>query len=165
MRILDGRTMTGFAVGAGVAVVCTVAGASFAQQPFERAPRASAKASVVTAAAPAPLVTAACADKKTGVITIIGSKHKSCTSKEKAVAFATSATGPAGPPGPQGPSGSSILLPDGSLALTNGATFTSPNGLYQLVISDSGVGYKGPGGSVVIDGSAIHTFDSTGKEQ
>jgi hypothetical protein len=107
------------------------------------------------AAAP-PLVVAACANKKTGVVTIKAKKHKTCSKAETAIAFAASGTGPAGPAGPSGPSGALLLNPDGSLTLQDGARFTSANGLYQLVVTDSGVGMKGPGGEISITGNTIN---------
>jgi len=162
MRIFDTRALVGFAVGAGVAVLCTVAGASFAQQPAARAPAPPAKASAASSAAAGPLVTAGCANKKTGAIAIIGSKHKSCTSKEKSVSFATPVPGPHGPAGPQGPAGGggSILQPDGSLVLTGDMRITSKNGAYILVLGDDGVGLKGPGGSVAIDPFSLTTVNN-----
>ena len=139
MRIVETRTLVAFVVGAGVAVACTVAGASFANQPAERAAAPPGKATAVHAAVAAPLITAACADKKTGAVTIKGKKHKKCTGKEKAIRFATQVT----------PTGS-ILQSDGSLQLAKGAKLTSPNGLYTFVVTDEGVGLKGPGGTMTI---------------
>jgi hypothetical protein len=158
MRIFDTRTLVGFGVGAAVAVLCTVAGASFAQEPA--APRTAAvappAASVARVASPAPVIVAACANKKTGVVTIKAKKHKKCSKAETAIAFAATGTGPAGPAGAPGLSGAAILGSDGSLSLANGARFISSNGLYQLVVSDAGVGLKGPGGEISINGSTIN---------
>ena len=61
----------------------------------------------------------------------------------------TGATGPQGPAGPQGPPGSGSSF-DGS--------FTSPNGLYSLSITDSGITLDGPGGRVVIDRAQVHVI-------
>jgi hypothetical protein len=159
MRILDNRALVGFGVGAGVAVLCTVAGASFAQQPSPAAAPEAASPVLPAVAAKAsapPLIVAACANKKTGVVTIKAKKHKTCTKAETAIAFAASGTGPTGPPGPAGPSGALLLNADGSLTLQDGARFTSANGLYQLVVTDAGVGLKGPGGEISINGSTIN---------
>ncbi len=57
---------------------------------------------------------------------------------------ATGATGPPGPQGPQGPPGSS-----------SSANLTSPNGLYKITVTDSGILLKGPGGTVKIDRGAV----------
>ena len=58
-------------------------------------------------------------------------------------AGATGATGPQGPPGPQGPQG-----PAGQ----NGgaAALTSPNGLFQIQVTNSGIRISGPGGDLFI---------------
>jgi hypothetical protein len=146
MRITETRTMVSFTAGAGVAVVCLVAGASFAQQPAARPPDPPARVASVATAAGAPLITSACADKKTGAVTVIGKKHKKCTKAEKAIRFATPAT----------PT-TSILGSDGSLTLNGKVRLTSPNGQYVLVVTDSGVGLKGPGGTLIIDPFEVKT--------
>jgi hypothetical protein len=148
MRVVDSRTLVGFTVGAGVAVACTVAGASFGQQPTARVVEPPAKALAAATAAP-PVITAACADKKTGTVTVIGKKHKKCTKAEKAIRFAT----PAAP-------ATSILGSDGSLRLKGEVQMTSPNGLYVLVLTDSGLGLKGPGGTMTIDPFSVATAQS-----
>ena len=58
-------------------------------------------------------------------------------------AGATGATGPQGPPGPQGPQG-----PAGQ----NGgaAALTSPNGLFRIQVTNSGIRISGPGGDLFI---------------
>jgi hypothetical protein len=149
MRIFDTRAIVGFTVGAGVAVACTVAGASFAQQPAARAPQAPAPPAAAAAAPAPPLITAACADKKTGVVTIVGKKHKKCTKAEKAISFATQVS-----PTP------SILGTDGSLTLQGKVQLTSPNGQYILVLTDNGLGLKGPGGTFTIDPFTVATKQS-----
>lgn len=53
---------------------------------------------------------------------------------------ATGAQGPAGPQGPQGAPGAS----GGDAALT------SPNGLFKIVVTDSGIRVVGPGGNLYI---------------
>lgn len=53
---------------------------------------------------------------------------------------APGAQGPAGPPGPQGPPGQS----GGAAALT------SPNGLFKIQVTDSGIRIVGPGGNLYI---------------
>jgi len=53
---------------------------------------------------------------------------------------APGAQGPAGPPGPQGPAGQS----GGAAALT------SPNGLFKIQVTDSGIRIVGPGGNLYI---------------
>jgi len=58
---------------------------------------------------------------------------------------ATGATGATGPPGPQGPPG-----PSGG-----NANLTSPNGLYKITVTDTGILLKGPGGTVKIDRGAV----------
>lgn len=55
-------------------------------------------------------------------------------------AGAPGAQGPAGPPGPQGPPGQS----GGAAALT------SPNGLFKIQVTDSGIRILGPGGNLYI---------------
>lgn len=53
---------------------------------------------------------------------------------------APGAQGPAGPPGPQGPPG-----PSGGAA-----ALTSPNGLFEIQVTDNGIRITGPGGNLYI---------------
>lgn len=146
MRMFDARTIVGFTVGAGMAIACTVAGASFAQPPTARAQESSVRMAAPAVAMATPLTTTACADKKTGAVTIVGKKHKKCTKAEKSIRFATQVT-----PTP------SILGSDGSLKLAGKVQLTSPNGEYVLVLTDNGLGLKGPGGTIAIDPYAVVT--------
>jgi len=70
-------------------------------------------------------------------------------------AGATGAQGPAGPAGPQGPAGQQG--PAGSGSSFDGS-FTSPNGLYSLSVTDVGITLRGPGGKVVIDRSQVRVI-------
>lgn len=58
--------------------------------------------------------------------------------------------GPAGPQGPPGSSGSGGF--DG--------TYTSPNGLYSLSVTNRGIVLKGPGGALTIDRGLIRVLGS-----
>jgi hypothetical protein len=120
---IDRRRLVAFVVGAGVAGVAATASTAVAfTESGPPAPRAAA-------AAP-PLVTKACANVKTGAVAVVGAgtRHKRCSKKEKAVSFAPA-----------------LLASDGSLRLL------SPDHRYQLVLSNAGVGMKGPGGTFMID--------------
>jgi hypothetical protein len=57
---------------------------------------------------------------------------------------ATGATGPQGPAGPQGPQGD-----PGASGGT--ASLTSPNGAFQVDVTDHGIFLRGPGGTVYVD--------------
>lgn len=147
MSLLEARSVIAFTAGAGVAVACFAAGSSVAA-PLPPAPEPTSASSAPVATEPvsraAPLVTAACADKRTGVIAIKATRHRRCTRQEKAVRFAPL------PP-------DSVLAPDGSLTLVGNARITSTNGLYALVVSDTGVGFRGPGGQVFVDANSPRT--------
>jgi hypothetical protein len=82
-------------------------------------------------------------------------------------------TGPPGPPGPQGPQGpqgeQGPAGPAGSPGQSGNFTgqFTSPNGLYSISVTDSGILLSGPGtsvnlgvGSIVLQ--SIGTIDVNG---
>jgi hypothetical protein len=62
---------------------------------------------------------------------------------------APGAQGPAGPPGPQGPPGAS----GGAAALT------SPNGLFKIQVTDSGIRILGPGGNLYISYASAKLTD------
>jgi len=70
---------------------------------------------------------------------------------------ATGPTGPEGPPGPQGPAG-----PQGPPGTGEGdpfsGTFTSPNGLYKLSVTDAGIKLEGPSGKVIIDRAQVQVI-------
>ncbi len=62
---------------------------------------------------------------------------------------APGATGPAGPQGPAGPTGpAGAQGPPG--ASGGAAALTSPNGLFKIVVTDSGIRIVGPGGNLYI---------------
>lgn len=62
---------------------------------------------------------------------------------------APGATGPAGPQGPAGPTGpAGAQGPPG--ASGGEAALTSPNGLFKIVVTDSGIRILGPGGNLYI---------------
>lgn len=58
---------------------------------------------------------------------------------------ATGATGPAGPAGPQGPPG-----PQGPAGGSAQGSLTSPNGLFRIIVTNSGIRIVGPGGNLSI---------------
>lgn len=66
-------------------------------------------------------------------------------------------TGPQGAVGPQGPAGPQGTAGSGSGSGFSGS-FTSPNGLYSLAVTDAGITLKGPGGKVVIDRSLVRVI-------
>lgn len=157
MWTLEKRTIVAFATGVGVAVAGTMAGASFGSQPAPRAaPAPSTQAvGIVANAAPAaraPLITSACANKKTGAIAIKTKAHKRCTRKEKAVRFA-----PVVKPTP------SLLDSKGNLTLSSTVRLSSPNGRFTLVVTNDGLGLKGPGGTVIIDPFKVQTTNGAAK--
>jgi hypothetical protein len=59
--------------------------------------------------------------------------------------------GPPGPPGPQGPPGTGEGDPFSG-------TFTSPNGLYTLSVTDAGIRLEGPSGKVIIDRAQVRVI-------
>lgn len=64
----------------------------------------------------------------------------------------TGATGPTGPQGPQGPAGQS----GGNAALT------SPNGLFTIKVTNSGITISGPGGDLFISYASAKLTDRAG---
>jgi hypothetical protein len=147
MGFVEPRTLTAFAAGGLVAAVSGTLGAAFAAHPSEHAAGAARAAAasapgLAARATTTPLITKACANKKTGVVTVVGAgtQHTKCARTEKSVRFA-----------------GSLLSSDGSLRVT------SPNKLYQIVVSNNGVGLRGPGGALTIDSFALKTFDSAGR--
>lgn len=64
----------------------------------------------------------------------------------------TGATGPTGPQGPQGPPGQS----GGAAALT------SPNGLFEIEVSNEGILIRGPGGNLFVGYASATLTDRTG---
>jgi hypothetical protein len=161
MGLIEARTVTAFVLGAGVALGGWAAGSASASESartaaaasaVQAAPAAPAAPAALTTAVKPPLVVLACANKKTGVVTVrgAGTRHTRCLRTELPITFATPAKPfPAIPP--------SLLSKDGSLRLK------SPNGQYALVLTNTGVGLKGPGGALLIDPFGVKTFDSTGR--
>lgn len=148
MALIRGRTalaavMVGLIGGASGAAGAAVVGRPAQVAPAAVSPTASAAVPARAAAAP-PLVLKGCADKKTGVVSVIGlgTRNKRCASGEVAVRFT--------PPAVVQPS---ILESDGSLRLS------SPDGRFQLVLSNAGVGMRGPGGQVSVDQLRVQQID------
>ncbi len=92
----------------------------------------------------APVVTKACANKKTGALSVkgAGTKNVRCSAKEKAVRFASA-----------------------SLSTKGTLRFTSSNGLYTFALTNTGVGMRGPGGSIIIDARRVQTLGPGGQPQ
>ncbi|WP_372734774.1 hypothetical protein [Nocardioides sp.] len=148
MSPIDSRTLVAFVTGAGLMLAGGLAGAAVAGQAQPSEAPSPAKVQAIASSAPAAplLITSACANKKTGVVTVKAKKHKKCTKAEKAVRFATPAK--------------SVLGSDGSLTLTKGMRITSANGQYVLVVNDLGVGLQGPGGTVLVDAFRVTSKQS-----
>ena len=71
----------------------------------------------------------------------------------------TGGTGPQGQPGSDGapgaPGAPGATGPQGPPGSSTSANLTSPNGLYKITVTDSGILLKGPGGTVKIDRGAV----------
>lgn len=134
MALISGRTLAAAAMIGVVAGVSGVAGAAVAGRTTADAGRA---------AKVPPLVLNACANKKSGAMSVIGAgtKKKRCKRTETAVRFAPT-----------------VLATDGSLRLT------SPDGRFKLALSNNGVGMRGPGGSWIVDNFKTRRLDHAGKE-
>jgi hypothetical protein len=110
-----------------------------------------------------PGTISACQRHESGTL-YIPTKETKYACKKRDTAVAWSITGPAGPqglkgdpgangangaPGPQGPPGT----------ITNAK---SPNGVFTVTLSNSGIVLKGPTGKVVVDFSGAHVVSLTG---
>jgi hypothetical protein len=107
-----------------------------------------------------PGAIAACQERHTGVLYVPTRITKfTCGKGDKSIEW--SITGPTGPqglkgdpgangaPGPQGPPGT----------ITNAK---SPNGIFTMTLSNSGIVLKGPNGKVVVDFSGAHVITVAG---
>lgn len=121
-------------------------------------------------------VITACVQKSSGAVRIVNSAS-SCTNNETVVTWnqvgpqgpagpqgtqgiqgvqgpagPTGSQGPAGPAGPEGPAG-----PPGP---SGSNTIVSPNGLYQVTVTDEGIVLRGPNGVFIINRDGIKQSDN-----
>jgi hypothetical protein len=100
----------------------------------------------------------ACMLKSVGTIRIIDPERQRCsTHLEVEITFAKEGPqgepGPAGPPGPPGPPGADGA--DGEDGEDFAGTFTSPNGVYSLAVTDAGIVLSGAGSRIELDATGI----------
>jgi hypothetical protein len=91
----------------------------------------------------------ACYAPKTGALSVIGrdgAPHKCAVGT---LPISWSERGPQGPAGPAGPAGAFA------------GTFSSPNGLYSISVTNSGILLSGPGSTVRLSGPTV-SVDSSG---
>lgn len=94
----------------------------------------------------------ACVHHARGALRVIDPAVERCNEQtETAISFA--ARGHAGPAGPAGPAGRDGR--DGVDGEPFSGTFTSPNGLYSLRVTDTGIVMTGDGSTIALDGSGI----------
>jgi hypothetical protein len=89
----------------------------------------------------------ACAKKESGNLYLAADRM--CKRGDMSVAW--NMQGPPGPPGQAGPAGPAGSQGPAGPPGTFSGSFKSPNGLYSIDVTDTGVLLKGPGGTVKID--------------
>lgn len=102
--------------------------------------------------------------KKNGTIRIIDTDLQSCNARsEVAISFAKEGPqGDPGPPGPPGPPGADGE--DGADGEPFSGTFTSPNGVYSLSVTDAGIVLAGAGSRVSLDATGIEVRSASDLE-
>jgi hypothetical protein len=94
-------------------------------------------------------VVSACYAPTSGALYVIGRDGTQKECKVGSYPIAWNVEGPQGPQGPQGPAG------------TFSGSFRSPNGLYSLSVTDSGITLAGPSASVNVGASSVSVQGAT----
>ena len=91
----------------------------------------------------------ACYAPKTGALSVVGRDDAPDKCALGTLPISWAERGPQGPVGPAGPAG------------TFSGTFSSPNGLYSISVTNAGILLSGPGSTVRLTGPSV-SVDSTG---
>jgi hypothetical protein len=107
------------------------------------------------AGAAATGVIEACVNNSSGTIKIVSAAAQCANNEIRLVWNAEGSAGATGPTGPTGATGATGA--DGTFA----GNFSSPNGLYSMQVTDSGIVLKGPGGTITLNalGTVVDTVN------